>query len=82
VEKYIIHKKKLCQNGNLIFGVFGSIILVIMSQTYKPKNRKRLKTHGFLSRMKSSNGKRVILARMRKGRKALTVKLGKKRLSK
>jgi large subunit ribosomal protein L34 len=53
-----------------------------MSQTYKPKNRKRLKTHGFLSRMKTSNGRRVILARLRKGRKALAVSIGKKRISK
>ena len=82
MEKYIIHKKKLCQNDCLIFTKIGSILSRIMSQTYKPKNRKRLKTHGFLSRMKSSNGKRVILARMRKGRKLLAVKLGKKRISK
>ncbi|HEU0085535.1 MAG TPA: 50S ribosomal protein L34 [Candidatus Paceibacterota bacterium] len=44
-----------------------------MSQTYKPKKRKRAKAHGFLSRSKTKNGKRVILKRMRKGRKKLTV---------
>ena len=53
-----------------------------MSQTYTPKNKKRLKTHGFLSRMKSSNGKKVILARLRKKRKTLTVSIEKKRISK
>ncbi len=53
-----------------------------MSQTYKPKNRKRLKTHGFLKRMASATGKRVILSRLRKGRKRLAVSIGKKRLSK
>lgn len=66
----------------LFFKKKYSIISPIMSQTYKPKNRKRLKTHGFLSRMKSSNGKRVLLARLRKGRKALAVSIGKKRISK
>ncbi|MBP9802723.1 MAG: 50S ribosomal protein L34 [Candidatus Pacebacteria bacterium] len=45
-----------------------------MSQTYKPNKRKRAKTHGFLSRSKTSNGKKVILKRMRKGRKSLAVK--------
>jgi large subunit ribosomal protein L34 len=82
VDKCIIHKKKICQKHNLIFSKTGSIILGIMSQTYKPKNRKRLKTHGFLSRMKTSNGARVILARLRKGRKLLAVTIGKKRISK
>lgn len=45
-----------------------------MSQTYKPNKRKRSKTHGFLSRSKTSNGKKVILKRLRKGRKSLAVK--------
>lgn len=44
-----------------------------MSQTYKPKNRKRRKTHGFLSRLKTVGGKRTILRRRRKGRKNLSV---------
>lgn len=49
-----------------------------MSQTYKPKKRKRAKTHGFLVRGKSKNGAKVLLRRRRKGRKALTVKSHKK----
>ncbi len=53
-----------------------------MSQTYKPKNKKRLRTHGFLSRKKTSNGKNVLLRRLRKGRKKLSVMLSKKRLNK
>ncbi len=53
-----------------------------MSQTYKPKNRKRLKTHGFLSRKKTHNGKNVLLRRLRKGRKKLAVMIGKKNISK
>jgi large subunit ribosomal protein L34 len=44
-----------------------------MSFTYKPKKRKRAKTHGFLVRSRSKNGKRVIRARRRKGRAKLTV---------
>jgi large subunit ribosomal protein L34 len=43
-----------------------------MSQTYKPKKRKRAKMHGFLSRKKSVKGSRTLLRRMRKGRKNLS----------
>ncbi|HCG77274.1 MAG: 50S ribosomal protein L34 [bacterium (Candidatus Ratteibacteria) CG_4_10_14_3_um_filter_41_18] len=42
-----------------------------MSITYQPHNRKRKRTHGFLKRMRSKGGARVINARRRKGRKKL-----------
>ena len=44
-----------------------------MSQTYQPKKRKRTKTHGFLVRSKSKNGKRVLARRRKKGRAKLSV---------
>ena len=44
-----------------------------MSQTYQPNKRKRAKTHGFLVRSKTKNGKNVLLRRRRKGRAKLTV---------
>ena len=44
-----------------------------MSQTYQPNRRKRAKTHGFLTRKKTVGGKRVLLARLRKGRKVLAL---------
>lgn len=44
-----------------------------MSFTYKPKKKKRATTHGFLVRSQTKNGKKVLLARRRKGRKKLTV---------
>jgi large subunit ribosomal protein L34 len=44
-----------------------------MSQTYNPSKKKRARKHGFLSRKKSSGGKKTLLRRMRKGRHALTV---------
>ncbi|MDH5442576.1 MAG: 50S ribosomal protein L34 [Candidatus Nomurabacteria bacterium] len=49
-----------------------------MSFTYKPKKRKRAKTHGFLSRMKTVGGKLVILRRRRKGRAQLAVQPSRK----
>lgn len=44
-----------------------------MSPTYKPSKVKRARKHGFLSRTKSAGGKNILLRRMRKGRKALSV---------
>jgi len=44
-----------------------------MSRTYQPKKRKRAKTHGFLVRQKTKNGKKTLVRRRRKGRKKLSV---------
>jgi len=44
-----------------------------MSFTYKPKKRKRKRTHGFLKRTKTSSGKKILKRRREKGRKKLTV---------
>lgn len=44
-----------------------------MSRTYQPKKKKRAKTHGFLKRKQTKNGKKVLKRRMQKGRKKLTV---------
>lgn len=43
-----------------------------MSFTYKPKTKKRAKTHGFLSRSKTGSGRNILLARRRKGRVSLS----------
>ena len=43
-----------------------------MKRTYQPKKRQRTREHGFLSRMRSKGGRKVIQARRRRGRAKLT----------
>ncbi len=42
-------------------------------RTYQPKKRHRARTHGFLARMATKGGRKVIQARRLKGRKVLAV---------
>ncbi|OGZ63732.1 MAG: 50S ribosomal protein L34 [Candidatus Staskawiczbacteria bacterium RIFCSPLOWO2_01_FULL_40_39] len=44
-----------------------------MSFTYKPKKKKRKRTHGFLKRAQTKKGRQVIQRRRAKGRKKLAV---------
>ena len=57
-------------NKELTYFVFTSK-MNDMSNTYNPKKRKRKRAHGFMKRIKTKGGQKVLSERRKKGRKKL-----------
>ncbi|WP_081578536.1 50S ribosomal protein L34 [Thermacetogenium phaeum] len=43
-----------------------------MKRTYQPKRRRRKRVHGFLKRMRTPGGRKIIRRRRTKGRRVLS----------
>ena len=67
-----------CKLQNFLYSSTTNYI-DMSKRTYQPSKQKRATTHGFLVRMATAAGAKVILARRRKGRAQLTVKPSKAR---
>jgi large subunit ribosomal protein L34 len=81
VQILLTHTGNSCNKGasqKLPGYFYKDFNMSMQKRTWQPKKLKRLRDHGFLARMATVGGKKVINRRRAKGRKQLTVSTGTK----
>jgi len=71
-QRAITASRSLCYTSRLKHRVVGGVERS-MKRTWQPKRIPRKRTHGFMARMATRGGRKVIKARRLKGRHKLTV---------